>query len=97
MKLTATYTVDGFPDPVTVTTRPVDVMRWEARTKKRVTDGLGMAETARIVWEAAARLGILAPEHAASFDAWSAALAELTLTEGATVTPPPPDPEPSDT
>jgi hypothetical protein len=93
VRLAATFTVEG-AEPVYLTTRPVDVVRWEASTRKKITDGVGFAEMTRILWEAARRNGVLAPEHATDYDAWVAALADCQI-EAATSAPPPPDAEQS--
>lgn len=93
MRLAATYTVDG-ADPVSLVTRPVDVVRWEASTRKKISDGVGFAEMVAIVWQAARRENVLSPEHAATFQTWLDALTDCTV-EATTATPPPPDAEQS--
>jgi hypothetical protein len=94
VRLEATYTIDG-GEPVTLVTRPVDVVRWEAASRKKITDGVGFAEMAAIVWQAARREGVLSPEHATAFQTWLDALSDFTTDAGAAARPPRPDAEQS--
>lgn len=56
MKITAKITIDGVEH--TVETRPVDLMKWEAASKKKITDGVGYSDMLQIFYSAAKRAGL---------------------------------------
>jgi peptidyl-tRNA hydrolase len=85
MRLSATVTVEG-QAPVLVETRPVDILKWEAGTKKKITDGIGYGDMLQIIHSAAKRTGLT--EQA--FSDWAASLEDFDP-----VTPPP-DPTQTD-
>lgn len=64
----------------------MDVVRWERATKRRITDGLGMADIAAIIHMAYRRQGWTEE----SFDAW---LDDLDAMEAVETEEDPPGPE----
>ena len=68
MRLSATVTIGGVQ--TLLETRPVDILKWEAGTKKKITDGLGYGDMLQIIHSAAKRTG--ATEK--SFNDWAADL-----------------------
>lgn len=86
MRLRATITAGGAVSQVE--TKPVDVVRWEKSTKRRITDGLGYGDMAAIIHAAARRQGLTEEP----FDAWMESLDDL---EPEAVDPSQPQPEAS--
>lgn len=66
----------GQPEPVTVSTLPVDMVLWERTTKRKVGDGkgVGIEDMARVTFMALRRQSMVSPET--SFDEWLATLTE---------------------
>lgn len=86
MRLTAKAVADDGTE-VVLSSRPVDVVRWEAATKKKIGDGLGYGDMARILFFAGQRTGAIAAE--AKFDPWLEALDDLEMVNDTDPTSPP--------
>lgn len=75
MKLTARWQLDGQPDTVETTTRPVDVVRWEKASKKTISDGVGFEGMSMMIHMAAKRLG----QTDLPYQSWLDRLAEFDV------------------
>ena len=71
MRLQATVTIGGVG--TLVETRPVDILKWETGTKKKITDGLGYGDMLQIIHSAAKRQGLTDQ----SFNDWAADLEDF--------------------
>ena len=74
MRLAARVTVEGAA-PVLIESRPVDIMKWEMGTKRKITDGLGMADIMRIMHSAAKRQDLTS----VGFEDWVASLDDFEM------------------
>lgn len=75
----------------TITTKPVDVVRWEAATKRKLGDGLGMGDMLRICHVAATRQGLTSD----TFDVWAESLDDFVTVDDSDPNPPQPEPSPT--
>lgn len=68
MRLAANVTVG---DEVTlIVAKPVDILKWELGTKRRITDGMGYGDLMQIMHSSATRQGLTDK----SFNDWAATL-----------------------
>jgi hypothetical protein len=72
MRLTAKVKLEGH-DMIEVVSRPVDILRWEQGTKRKVTDGMGFGDMLMIIHAAAKRSGLTDK----GFEDWSSALEDF--------------------
>lgn len=66
MRLVGTYEIAG--ERITVTSKPVDIVKWEKANRRKISDGLGFTEIARIIFGAGKRQGIISAD--AIFESW---------------------------
>lgn len=86
MRLSARIKVEG-SDPVVVDARPVDILKWETGTKRKITDGMGYGDMLQIIHSAAKRTGLTEQP----FTDWAATLEDfepLAVSENPTQTVP---------
>jgi hypothetical protein len=72
MRLSAKISVDGVESVVVA--RPVDIVKWEAGTKRKITDGMGYSDMLQIIHSAAKREGLTD----LSFNDWAATLEDFS-------------------
>lgn len=60
-------------DYTTIDARPVDIMKWEAGSKRKITDGMGYSDMLQMIHSAAIRSG----ETTDPFTDWVASLEDF--------------------
>jgi hypothetical protein len=71
VRLSANVTIGGTTS--LVETRPVDILKWETGTKKKITDGMGYGDLMQIIHSAAKRQGLTDQ----AFSDWAADLEDF--------------------
>ena len=71
MRLAAHVTIDGRQE--LIESRPIDILKWESGTKKKITDGMGYGDMLQIIHSAAKRQGLTDQ----AFNDWAADLEDF--------------------